>query len=752
MTRLILVANRHRRPLIAATVGLLYLLVIWWLYRNMWSFGGVRHGLGWDVIESYGPDQEFASSEISRGQWSLWNPYDRGGYPLIADPEYQRWYPLAWPFACWGALFGQSLWIIQIKMLAHQWIAAMTMHSFLRSRGLRHQAAFVGGVVLVTCMPMLTHKASLIIAPIVWVPLVWQNIDSALRRATWQSGVALGFCLALVVMAGSPPGWWYAAIAVAGYGIARVTACLCEVALRRQRLQTLAVGLMVFVGLALVVLLPAMDLVALGVRSEQHGVSFALDGAHTLQTVFTGAMLFRSPGAEFYFGSVVLLLTCSGLVVASPTRRLAILLTVLALIALLLSTGANGWLLGWLVRHIPMFDHFRVPGRYKLIAAFAIAATAAIGCNSVLDRARTLRQAKILAALTTGFCVATWLMDGKNTVVFPIVVGVMVVAILMRLDQRIPDRVAQYRATLFAAVCCVALLWDAAVVSDGQMKPGVTEPMLDHQQDPAIIRQLAGTSEEFRIYDEFVLGQRPGMRHRLRDFRGYPAVYSLSDQRQVAVINFAKKDPGILADFNVRYVLHGNHFRSGDRANFVGNNIDGHKAFTRIAPQIWQAVNPAPLAALYSSVLVANESEMLATIRGQSDAISPSVVVSAEQSSLQSHFQKAALPRTAATLQRYQPDEITLNVPGWSDANPRVLVLNEAWFPGWAVYLDGAPQDGFRCQWNMRCVVINASNQNRIVDWKFEPRLYPWLRNLHIAVYLLCFVAFATGWRAKRRD
>jgi hypothetical protein len=34
--------------------------------------------------------------------------------------------------------------------------------------------------------------------------------------------------------------------------------------------------------------------------------------------------------------------------------------------------------------------------------------------------------------------------------------------------------------------------------------------------------------------------------------------------------------------------------------------------------------------------------------------------------------------------------------------------------------LDGlsrrAPQDGFRCQWNMRCVVVNASTQNRIVD------------------------------------
>src|SRR5947208_1993765 len=76
-------------------------------------------GLGWDTIDTHGPDLDFFAREIREGRFSLWNPYDKGGYPIFCDPVFDRYYPFNWPFAIWGAVFGSGWWLVQIKVLAH---------------------------------------------------------------------------------------------------------------------------------------------------------------------------------------------------------------------------------------------------------------------------------------------------------------------------------------------------------------------------------------------------------------------------------------------------------------------------------------------------------------------------------------------------------------------------------------------------------------------------------------------------------
>ena len=169
-------------------VPVLYTLAVIWIYRDLWHQHGIATGLGWDTIDTHGPDLDFLASELAEGRFSLWNPYDKGGYPLFCDPVFDRYYPLNWPFAAWGALFGTSWWLVQIKVLAHHVIAAILLHAFLRSRGLSVRAAMVGGLGLVASAPLLLHKASNILWPLVWVPLVWLAIDYALARPSWRRG------------------------------------------------------------------------------------------------------------------------------------------------------------------------------------------------------------------------------------------------------------------------------------------------------------------------------------------------------------------------------------------------------------------------------------------------------------------------------------------------------------------------------------------------------------------------------------
>ena len=80
-------------------VPIFYAFAVIWIYRDLWQQNGVASGFGWDAIDSYGPDLDFFASDLAEGRFSLWNPYDKGGYSLFCDPQFDRYYPFSWPFA-----------------------------------------------------------------------------------------------------------------------------------------------------------------------------------------------------------------------------------------------------------------------------------------------------------------------------------------------------------------------------------------------------------------------------------------------------------------------------------------------------------------------------------------------------------------------------------------------------------------------------------------------------------------------------
>ncbi|HEY6179881.1 MAG TPA: hypothetical protein VIX73_35760, partial [Kofleriaceae bacterium] len=255
------------RAVAAGWVPVFYALVVLWTYRGLWHQHGVATGFGWDVVDTHGPDLEFMARELREGRFSLWNPWDKGGYAVYADPIVCRYYPFAWPFVAWGAMFGASWWLIQLEVLGHHIAMAVCMHAFLRSRGLSTRAAMIGGVGLVVSAPLLIHKASNILWPLTWVPLVWIAIDAAVARPSWRRGAAVAAAFTLCATAGSPPGLFYAMLLIAPYAIWRA-------ARKRTRaeLVELAICAGVAAGVAALVLavtvLPTRDLVALGSRDR----------------------------------------------------------------------------------------------------------------------------------------------------------------------------------------------------------------------------------------------------------------------------------------------------------------------------------------------------------------------------------------------------------------------------------------------------------------------------------------------------
>ncbi len=721
-----------------------YALVVVWTYRDLWHQHGVATGFGWDVVDTHGPDLEFMARELREGRFSLWNPWDKGGYAVYADPIVCRYYPFVWPFVAWGAAFGVSWWLVQLVVLGHHVAMAVCMHGFLLRRGLSTRAAMIGGVGLVVSAPVLIHKASNILWPLAWVPLVWLAIDAAVARPSWRRGAAVAAAFALCATAGSPPGLFYASLLIAPYGLWRVAQV-------RPPWRAFAGCAGVAAVLAALVVaawaLPTGTLVAQSARDRwASGDAFALSLSFDWHQVWRGAFAPAAGYFEMYVGAAIVLLAACALVQPWRDGGAPQLFALLAIAAFALVAGSTLPVLPWLVHHVPGFALMRIPGRYKLLAAWSLAAAAGYGADG-LDGARP-RAAGIAAV--AGLAASIAVVVGRGADQFrPAWWSIAAMAVPCALVI-----CAAYLPRLRGAAVAglgIAVLLDAPSFVHTPAAPPAADPRQLHLRDDEILARLDGVRDRFRLYDEFVLGERVGQRRGVRELRGYPAVDPLLHRRYVDVLDAVRRDPAILAELNVRWVLQGSHFRFGTGGNRVPP-LAGHPAFAARGDGIFEARNPAPLVAWYGAVTeVARPDEVLPAMRAIAEAgngVRPRAVV--ERDALAAMPSLAALvaapPGSApGELVAYEPDAIAVTV----DA-PRagLVVLNELMFPGWTVEVDGAPAVPLRASYVMRAVYVGPGHH--AIRWRFEP---PHARAL-IAGYLLALavmLAAAIGPRPPAR-
>ena len=725
-------------------IPVFYTLVVLWTYRDLWHQHGAATGFGWDMIDTHGPDLDFLARELREGRFSRWNPYDKGGYAVYADPVVCRYYPFAWPFIGWGAAFGVSWWLIQIEVVAHHVAMAVCMHGFLRTRGLSVRAAMIGGIGLVVSAPLLVHKASNILWPMVWVPLVWIAIDAAVARPTWRRGAAMAAAFTLCATAGSPPGMFYAALLIAPYGVWR----LATVRPPWRAMLGCAVVAGAVAGLVLAVtVIPTQTLVAFASRDRwASGDAFALSLSFPWDGVARGVLAHNAGPPEMYVGAAIVVLAACAQVM-SRDRGTPRLLAVVAIAGLVLVAGATLPVLPWLVHHVPGFALLRIPGRYKLVAAWSLAAAAAYGAGSLEQIVPPARRRKVLIVVAAALVasILSVAIRGHSTLrpAWWSIAAMAVPCALVAVATCAP----RLRGVA-GALLVLGVLLDAPTFTHRPTALPAAERRQRHERDAEILARLDGVRDRFRLYDEFVLGERVGQRRGVRDFRGYPAIDPLSNRRYVEVLEYARRDPAILTDFNVRWVLQRSHFRYGTTMSFVPQPPGA--AFVARGDQIFEATHPAPLVAWYGAVeLVADPNQVLPALRaiggasGERDrtVIEPAAVAAVP--ALRA-LASAAPGSTTGTLVAYAPDDIAVTVDAPRDG---IVVLNELAFPGWTVELDGAPATPVVASYLLRAVHVTAGHH--AIRWRFEPA---GLRGL-IDGYLLALAIMlvAAAWpRASR--
>ncbi len=762
-------------------VPLLMIGVVLFLYRTIWwaEGGKPQQWFGWDCPESYWPDIAYYANALGHGDWPLWNPYDRGGYAFYGDTVTGLYYPVTWAFVLPGAALGaMPAWTIQVKALLHWALAGMLVHAFLRTRRLPAAAAAFGGVVFIVSVPMIIHKASAQAWPMIWAPLIWIATDRAIEHAReagwWRRAVALGGAIGLAGAAGPPPGFFYILLMCLAYGLLRLVQTLRD-AHRAGRLRPEALAqtkVLAVAGVLTSALLAVVVLPGLAVAAESATRGAARNLAYSLNTALPPARTLQgmiAPWAgivDVYLGLAVVALAFVA-IVARPRadRWVPVLFLAIGVVALLLAFGGATPLLPWLVEHVPGFGFFREPNRYKLVTAMALAVVAAHGLAALLEedplrrRRARLALAGVLVALGAALLVVKGVSSAKPVVGMPgfgtsLTMFGVAAALLLGLSAA-PVR---YQGALVAALLGLCW-WDVASFGSGFLN--TREAPTDDQEDRRFLAGLGDVEREWRVYDEFVMEQRPGSRLRIRDLRGYPSGDPFDDARYAEVRARLRKQPELAAAFNVRWVLHGPHHRNGKGKNHIQQPPDRTTParFRKLDDRRFEVIDPAPLIAWYgAATIVPGKAQALDAVAAQERTpaarlraiVEKADVPASERAGIEAlaASDAAAVPPApvAGRLLVFEANRVRIAVDAPAAG---VAVLNEKMLIGWQATVDGRPAHGFRTNFMLRGVVVPAGEH--VIEWTFHPPRY----GIYITLWLLglatLLAAGISALRARRR-
>lgn len=735
-------------------VPALYGTAFVYIYRFVFFPGdGPQLGFGWDTIESYWSDVAFMTHQLG-GDWPQWNPFDKGGYPYFAMPDRGSYYPVNWGLAWIGAALGDApWWLMQLKDYLHHVAAAVCMHVFLRHRGLPRSAAAVGGATWLACSPWLIHKASGILWPMTWIPLVWLVIDRVVDRPTWRLGCALAAILALAGHAGSTPGFFYVLLATVPYGAFRAAGRL-TIARKQGELAAVTRRLALVIGLAAVlavmllavVYVPAQELTALSNRANRdmsYVLSFPLPAADSL----IGLLAPSNGKMDAFAGSIPVTLALIAVAVRPlRDRGAAVFFAVMAALFMALSFGDATPLLRWLATHVPGFDLFRVSNRYKLLAMPMLAAAAGFGAAALIDASRRWTRQRVLGLVAIAVVVAAvvtlvavlpqnkgrWVSEGHA-------VWLAVVGALLAAGALLASRT--YASVLVVAMLPVIVYAPQHWIHHANR---AVEKQPDHREDLAWIDGLEDVRTTWRIYDEFVLGQRVGPRLGIREFRGYAAGGTLEYRRYARVLTYAKKHPEILTAFSIRYIFHGGHHRAGKRPNHLKRRPDRlrPKHYRQLittrcqelrnprACPVFEAIRPIAPVRWYGAVTVQPTGKggpVLNSMRRQIDSPAGLRAAAIEGDGVAVLGRERAGQLSAAFASPPDPVDgevlaldanrmrVRVRAPG-----PGVVVVSDTMYPGWRPYVNGEARPPFYANWLSRGVAVDAGDH--VIEWRFEPR------------------------------
>ena len=346
---------------------------------------------------------------VAAGSWPVWNPYASFGQPLLANPNYEVFYPLTvlnLVMAPWT--------YYRLFVFLHLLIAGLGTYAVGRRLGLSPLAAGLGGVAwmasgpLVSLVSLWNHLAAA-----AWIPWSAWGAHRAVTRPAFGPCAAWGAILAAPVLAGSPEMALFAGV----FGLVFALAAARGPDGPRRMMRALAVAGLVALGLSAAQWVPSLELARRSRRADlpaRQREFWSVPPVGLLQSVFPARLdelpLRPSVRAALYearepfLRSLYAGLSAAALVaIACASRRRAALgLAGLAVAMAGFALGRHAPIAGLLEVIVPPLRVLRFPAKAMVPASLAWALLVGLGLQAWLsaeNRRRVDTVARIASAV-----------------------------------------------------------------------------------------------------------------------------------------------------------------------------------------------------------------------------------------------------------------------------------------------------------------------------------------------------------------
>jgi hypothetical protein len=655
---------------------------------------------------------------FANGEVPLWNPYNNGGLPFIADTQAAVFYPprLLTIFLSIQA-GGWSYHALELEAIFHVLAYSLLMYLFVRRLTASTWGAFVAAIVaayggFISGYPPLQLA---LLEAVIWLPLSALGVLEATRheRIKWSWLFLAGFALGLSWMAGHPQSSWfisYFVIAWLGY----------RVYSQKQGWRAFIGGAMLLgiitLGVTAVTFLPGVEYLLLASRSnlafeaKSNGFPFQ----DIAQLLFPGSVSLFSP---LYIGIPALVLVY---IAARYRWRQSIFWMILALVALLHSFGGNSAFYYLLYNPMPGLRFFRGQERAALLVANSFAVLAGIGMTQLVGWSKEQESKSIerlllalllfVAAIATIIFVAWWGNIGNFGQAVSIAAFSALIAALtwglFSWQLRYPNRNALILITVLIVFELFSVNIDAssnydAIPADAQIS---INPLVQ------FILENAPDEEPFRVDGYRGLTGNYGSMYGVMDMRGISPLF-LQSAYNIIYRDYVN-NPRAWEVFAVHYILSERDFFAQVETEVLteANDAIGHIYLHEIQ-------NPRPFAQLvYAYDIVGSDQHAIELLNDPNYQPRHRVILQ-ESPSL-------TLPETApsdatATVTRFEPETFAIEIDTQENA---ILSLAHVDYPAWEARLDDEPVSILRAYGALTAVEIPAGQHTLV--FTYAPKSY----------------------------
>lgn len=679
------------------------------------------------------PNLRYLQRNLLAGEMPWWNPHVGLGRPYASDLQSAVFYPPTYLLFL-GKVIGPAAFIG-----VHAFVLILGMHLLCRQLGARGVFGLLAGVALLASMGFggrLLVGHTFYFGGLCYIPTILTAIVRLRLRPTSRRIGALSVLLTLQFLAGHPQVFWNTVLGAGLLLVGLLIRPVSAIAWRRapRILVGLAVAFLLAASASAIAWLPFLDLIVEGNRQAPTlaSASYAKFGVPQTFGILTDPPMRHIDWEHnFRLGFAWVVPGLMGLAMLRSVAMRALLL--MGAIALWFSFGEGSWLFRVCFEFLPGASSFRVPARIIVLPILALTAAAAV----FLSRSRPSPAVAWAGVAIVGVLAAGVLKvypyDGP-----PAKIGAVepVAALLFAAGAVYVWKRRNGRASKMAIAAL--LLWLGLQLAELSGPYGryalvySRAAMFGMTQESPVVGQLRDLQAASRavvplrvMAQVFMVPPNYGMRDRWAHVDSYTALFlgrpwnylhrvigveASTFQNAFLPLDFYRQPPFSIPNLGI------------DLA--VDNATGAVLVNTNPVPRLWITFQPR---------LVESPAEALAAASRRLDLPREGVIESALPFPAQPGVGEAS---GTATILRYGHSEIEV---ACRLTHPGVLVVNEAWFPGWHTEVAGQSIESQPVNYWMRGFALPTGEHT--LKLKFRPRSFTEAVVLSVtSLGLLCYV------------